>query len=74
LNRVGHLDLVKSTLTEIPIFSMMSIDIPVENLLVIEKIIMCFFWKERKDVHGGHYLVAWDKVLFTRVAWRAQHR
>jgi hypothetical protein len=51
-----------------PIFSMMSLDIPVKTILAIEKIIRGFLWKGRKDVKGGHCLVAWDKVC-TPKAW-----
>jgi hypothetical protein len=49
-----------------PIFSMMSLDIPAKTILAIEKIIRGFLWKGRKDVKGGHCLVAWDKVCTTK--------
>jgi hypothetical protein len=62
LDRGGHLELVRATLSAIPIFSMMSLDIPAMTLTSIEKIIRAFLWKGRKDVKGGHCLVAWDKV------------
>jgi hypothetical protein len=38
----------------------MYLDILVEPLLEIEKIIHGFLWKGRGDLHGGHYL--WDRV------------
>jgi hypothetical protein len=41
---------------------MMSLDIPAKTVSAIEKIIRGFLWKGRKDVRGGHCLVAWDKV------------
>jgi hypothetical protein len=62
LDRVGRLELVRATLSAIPIFSMMSLDIPAKTVSSIEKIIRGFLWKGRKDVRGGHCLVAWDKV------------
>jgi hypothetical protein len=62
LDKGGRLELVRSTLSAMPIFSMMSLDIPVKTILAIEKIIRGFLWKGRKDVKGGHCLVAWDKV------------
>jgi hypothetical protein len=37
----------------------MSLDILVETLLEMEKIIRGFLWKGRGDLHGGHYL--WDR-------------
>jgi hypothetical protein len=40
----------------------MSLDLPVKTLVAIEKIIRGFLWKGRKDVKGGHCLVAWNKV------------
>jgi hypothetical protein len=62
LNRAGRLELVRSTLAAIPIFALMSLDVQIETLLAIEKILHGFFWKGRKDAHGGHCLVAWDRV------------
>uniref|UniRef100_A0ACD5YE76 Uncharacterized protein n=1 Tax=Avena sativa TaxID=4498 RepID=A0ACD5YE76_AVESA len=66
LNRGGRLELVKTTLSSIPIFTMMSLDIPIETITAIEKIIRGFLWKGRKDVHGGHCLVAWDRVCMPK--------
>jgi hypothetical protein len=66
LNRAGRLELVRSTLAAIPIFSMMSLDVQIETLLAIEKILRGFLWKGRKDAHGGHCLVAWDRVCMPK--------
>jgi mannosylglycoprotein endo-beta-mannosidase len=66
LNRAGHLELVRSTLAVIPIFALMSLDIQIENLLAIEKILRGFLWKGRRDAHGGHCLVAWDRVCMPK--------
>jgi hypothetical protein len=41
---------------------MMSLDLPAKTIIAIEKIIRGFLWKGRKDVKGGHCLVAWDNV------------
>jgi hypothetical protein len=62
LNRAGLLELVRSTLAAIPIFALMSLDIQIEMLLAIEKILHGFLWKGLNDAHGGHSLVAWDRV------------
>jgi hypothetical protein len=40
----------------------MFLDLPVKTLVAIEKIIRGFLWKGRKDVKGGHCLVAWRKL------------
>ncbi|KAM0873929.1 hypothetical protein ACQ4PT_037735 [Festuca glaucescens] len=61
LDKGGRLELVRTTLSAISIFVMMSLDIPIKTLIAIEKIIRGFLWKGRKDVKGGHCLVAWDK-------------
>jgi hypothetical protein len=60
------LELVRSTLAAIPIFAMMFLDVPIETLLAIEKILRGFLWKGRKDAHGGHCLVAWDRVCMPK--------
>jgi hypothetical protein len=62
LDKGGRLELVRATLSAMPIFAMMSLDLPVKTLVAIEKIIRGFLWKGRKDVKGGHCLVAWNKV------------
>ncbi|KAM0899529.1 hypothetical protein ACQ4PT_021212 [Festuca glaucescens] len=62
LDKGGRLELVRATLSAMPIFAMMSLDLPVKTLVAIEKIIRGFLWKGRKDVKGGHCLVAWSKV------------
>jgi hypothetical protein len=62
LDRGGRLEHVRATLSAIPIFSMMSLDIPAKTVSSIEKIIRGFLWKGRNDVRVGHCLVAWDKV------------
>jgi hypothetical protein len=45
---------------------MMSLDVQIETLLAIEKILRGFLWKGRKDAHGGHCLVAWDRVCMPK--------
>ncbi|KAM0899440.1 hypothetical protein ACQ4PT_021303 [Festuca glaucescens] len=62
LDKGGRLELVRATLSAMPIFAMMSLDLPVKTLVAIEKIIRGFLWKGRKDFKGGHCLVAWNKV------------
>jgi hypothetical protein len=66
LNRAGRLELVRLTLAAIPIFALMSLDVQIETLLAIEKILRGFLWKDRRDAHGGHCLVAWDRVCMPK--------
>jgi hypothetical protein len=53
LDKGGRLELVRSILSVMPMFSMMSLDIPAKTILAIEKIIRGFLWKGRKYVKGG---------------------
>lgn len=62
LSKGGRLVLVKSTLAAIPVYSMMSMDLLGKVLKGVEKLCRGFLWKGRKEAHGGHCLVAWDKV------------
>jgi hypothetical protein len=47
-------------LAAVSIFPMISLDVQIEILIAIKKILCGFLWKVHKDAHGGHYLVAWD--------------
>ncbi|KAK1663843.1 hypothetical protein QYE76_052002 [Lolium multiflorum] len=62
LNRGVRTILVQSTLSAIPVHTMMSLDIPPKVVEVLRKIFRAFLWKGRQEVKGGHCLVAWDKV------------
>ncbi|KAM0894059.1 hypothetical protein ACQ4PT_024726 [Festuca glaucescens] len=62
LNRGGRTILVQSTLSAIPVHTMMSLDIPPKVVEALRKICRAFLWKGRQEVKGGHCLVAWDKV------------
>jgi hypothetical protein len=53
-------------LAAMSIFSMMSLDVQIETLLAIEKILHGFLCKGHKDAHGGHCLVAWDRVCMPK--------
>ena len=66
LNRGGRLELVKTTLSAVSIFAMMSLDLPVKTLEAIEKIIRSFLWAGRKEARGGHCLVAWERVCMPK--------
>ena len=66
LNRGGRLELVKTTLSAVSIFAMMSLDLPVKTLVAIEKIIRGFLWAGRKEARGGHCLVAWERVCMPK--------
>lgn len=62
LSSGGRLTLVRSTLCAIPVYSMMSLDLPMKTIDGIDKICRGFLWKGRTDVRGEHCLVAWQSV------------
>ncbi|PNT61457.1 hypothetical protein BRADI_5g15442v3 [Brachypodium distachyon] len=45
-----------------PIYSMLSPDLPMSSISAIEKLCRGFLWKERREARGGHCLVARDAV------------
>lgn len=57
-----RLILVKSTLSAMVVHALLALDLPVKTLSAVEKIFRGFLWRGRKEVHGGHCIVAWDKV------------
>jgi hypothetical protein len=44
------------------VYLSMVVDLPAWAIKAIDKIRRGFLWKGRKDVKGGHCLVAWPKV------------
>uniref|UniRef100_A0A8R7V414 Reverse transcriptase zinc-binding domain-containing protein n=1 Tax=Triticum urartu TaxID=4572 RepID=A0A8R7V414_TRIUA len=62
LFRVGQLELLKTTPASMPIHAMATLDLPVKTIEAANKICRVFFWKGRRDVHGGHCMVAWHQV------------
>jgi hypothetical protein len=58
----GRKVLVQFVLTSMLIYLIMAMDLPSWALKPIDKIRRGFPWKGRKDVIGGHYLIAWPKV------------
>jgi hypothetical protein len=46
------------------IYLALAVDIPPGSLKAIDKIRKGFLYRGRKDVTGGHCLVAWGRVCF----------
>ena len=44
------------------VYLLLALDLPSGPLQAIDKIRRGFLWKGRKDVRGGHCLIAWPKV------------
>jgi hypothetical protein len=62
LTKAGRKILVQSVLTSMTVYLLMALDIPPWALKAIDKCQHGFLWKGRKDVRGGHCLIAWPKV------------
>jgi hypothetical protein len=62
LTKAGRSVLVQYVLTSMLIYLVLALDLPTGTLQAIDKIRRGFLWKGRKDVRGGHCLIAWPKV------------
>jgi len=62
LTKAGRSILVQAVLTSMVVYLLLALDLPSGSLQAIDKIRRGFLWKGRKDVRGGHCLIAWPKV------------
>lgn len=62
LTREGRRILVQSVLTSMVVYLSMAAELPPWAIKEIDKIRRRFLWRGRKDINGGHCLVAWPKV------------
>jgi hypothetical protein len=62
LTQSGRLILIKSVLTAIAVYHILSLDLPPWVLDCINKICRSFFWHGSKEARGGQCLVAWNQV------------
>lgn len=66
MTRAGRVVQVHFVLTGILIYVAMATDIPPWAIKAIDKIRRAFLWKGRKEVKGGHCLIAWPRVCRSR--------
>ena len=62
LTEAGRCIMVQFVLTSMMIYLPLALDLPPRDLKAIDKIRRGFLWKGRKEVRGGHCLVAWPMV------------
>lgn len=58
----GRLSLIKTVLTTIVIYHMLSLDLPPWVFKSITKICHSFFWRGSEEAKGGHCLVSWEQI------------
>ncbi|WVZ91346.1 LOW QUALITY PROTEIN: hypothetical protein U9M48_037534 [Paspalum notatum var. saurae] len=66
LTREERRILVQSVLTSMLVYLLMAVDLPPWAFKEIDKIRRRFLWRGRKQLNGGHCLVAWLKVCRPR--------
>jgi hypothetical protein len=62
MNRAGRLVMVKVVLTAVPIYHLITLDLPKWFFKAIDKRRHGFLWKGHDKVNGCNCLVAWEKV------------
>jgi hypothetical protein len=66
MTRAGRVVQVQHVLTAMLIYLAMAVDLPPWAIKAIDKIRRAFVWRGRKEVKGGHCLLAWPKVCRLR--------
>jgi len=62
MNTAGRITWVRFVLSAIPIYVLIAIEVPKWFIKAVDKLRRAYLWKGRKQINGGSYLVAWDKV------------
>jgi hypothetical protein len=62
MHRSGRLALIKSTLSAIPIYTSIGVDLPPWVIKALQKIMKAFLWTGTKVVSAGKCVVAWSRV------------
>ena len=63
MNTAGRANLVRFVLSAIPIYLLITINVPKSFIKAVDKIRRGFLWKGREQANGGCCLVAWEKVM-----------
>jgi hypothetical protein len=62
MNRTGCLALIKTTLSAIPTYTAISVELPPWLIKGMNKLMKGFLWSGTEVVQKGKSLVAWSKV------------
>jgi hypothetical protein len=62
LHQSDRLTLVKTTLSSIPIYIAINLELRLWLYKALQKIMMAFLWSRTEVVHNGKCLVVWDQV------------
>jgi hypothetical protein len=62
----GRIQMINSVISAIPNFFMACILWDAASIETINKLTRAFLWKNKKDIHGGHCLLAWDIVTLPK--------
>jgi hypothetical protein len=62
MNRAGRAVHAQFVMSARIIYSAIALDLPMWAVKAIDKLLKGFLWKGRKEVNGGHCLLAWPKV------------
>jgi hypothetical protein len=64
MTKAGRVVQVQHVLTAMLVA--MAIELPPWAIKAIDKIRRAFLWRGRKEANGGHHLIAWPKVYFSK--------
>jgi hypothetical protein len=60
MNRAGRATMVRFVLSAVPIYPLITINVPKWLIRAIDKIRRGFLWKGKEQANGGCCLVAWE--------------